>query len=616
MCNISGNWGNRSRCRNCEALPPAEHRAIVQNARLGKGDGGANNSKGKGKGKGPTTTYNGSFGSFAHRQIQQAKEAEKSQQAQAAYRAAAKELQDSRKKTDGLLEQNRKLQRELAEARAGRNSGGHEGEDMEWEGPEEMAEEDRKCRMDKLRNCLPYLEEHFGVESELYTAAQEELVLHQRALREAKPFKTHRTILERRVEKLKRLQEKDKERLGELRDAAEEIKLKVANTAAAVAERARELDAAETELKELVLRSVGEETSNSAVALPDPEQGWAAVVGNVARLAQQPGVPQQFSAQIEGMLGQLQHMVAMLQAHATAGAAAAQNQCHQQQQQHQHQNQPHLSPHPSQLQPCQQQPGQQQQPSPPQSAAVQGAGDGAAQQAAEERKQQRRAAWRQQKSTEAIAEFERRYRAEQQAAAAAAEAASAAAAAAADAVGDGDTSLGGGGAGRPQRENNGGGAASSSCSGDGAAAAATPPEESTAAVGASDGVAAEAAAAAASAAAAAAEAAAAADPPGTASAAQQLAPSSPAVPAGATEGGTGGGDCDSDLESDVTGALSEGERDRMEVDQLVAAVSPAQRAAVRALLDKRKERQARRLARHKKPEGASEANPRHRSRKV
>ncbi len=174
--------------------------------------------------------------------------------------------------------------------------------------------------MDKLRNSLPYLEETFGTDSTFYVDAVAELDHHQRTLRGAKPYKTHRTILERKVEKLRKQQGRDKDRLVELQDAAEEIQGKITTTTAAITEREKELDAAEAELKELLLKAVGEETTQPTAA-PDPTQSWDNVVGAVAQLVKAPGVPQEFTCQLETMFNQLRSMVNTLQSHAAAVGA-------------------------------------------------------------------------------------------------------------------------------------------------------------------------------------------------------------------------------------------------------------------------------------------------------
>ncbi len=65
----------------------------------------------------------------------------------------------------------------------------------------------------------------------------------------------------------------------------------------------------------------------------------------------------------------------------------------------------------------------------------------------------------------------------------------------------------------------------------------------------------------------------------------------------------------SDGESDITGTLSDGERDQMEIDAMVARIPKAQREGVRAMLEKSRIRRARRMQRHKKPETEAAGPP-------
>ncbi len=286
---------------------------------------GGKSSYGKGKGKGflpqpgkgnvASGSNHDNLGAFAFRQMQQARKGNKAQQAQAAFQSSFRELQDARRRNEHLQEQCNKLQREL-EAKSTSAHGGHDDDDMD-EGPAEPTEDERKGRIDKLRNSLPYLEETFGAESTAYLEAAAELDHHQRALRGSKPYKTHRTILERKVEKLRKQQTRDRDRLVELRDAEEEIQRKIASTSDAVAERDKELEAAEAELKELLLKAVGEDpTPPPPVA--DAAKSWDHVVNSVAQLVRAPGVPQEFTCQLECVFNQLRTMVTTLQTHAAA----------------------------------------------------------------------------------------------------------------------------------------------------------------------------------------------------------------------------------------------------------------------------------------------------------
>ncbi len=326
ICGIHDNWGHKVRCRNCNAYPPASHRNLAKGGKSsgkepkGKGKGSAPRSDTPGKGNLTLNSHYGNFGTYAYRQLQQARGGSSAQQAQGAYQASFKELQDARRRNEGLQEQNKRLQRELEEAKTVGTRGHGDDDDAMEEGPEDIGEEERKGRMDKLRNSLPYLEETYGTDSSLYIDAAAELDLHQKTLLGAKPYKTHRTILERKLERLRRQQDRDKGRLTELHDAAEEIRVKITSTAASVAERDREIEAAEGELRELVLKAVGEEPAQTPT-VPDPTSSWDNVVGAVAQLVKAPGVPPEFTCQLEGMFNQLRGMVTALQSHATAVSA-------------------------------------------------------------------------------------------------------------------------------------------------------------------------------------------------------------------------------------------------------------------------------------------------------
>ncbi len=547
ICGKPDNHGSRTRCRQCEAYPkPGARRPLGG----GKGAGGKKGGGGK-LGNGITMAHAGGknsahLGDFAEKQLQ----AQRAHQAQAAYKANEKLLQDQRRRNDALLEQNRKLLREVAEAKNKKDIG-DDDEDME-EGPEELSAEDRRARIEKIRASLPYLEENFGPESELFKGAQDELEYHNKAIREAKPYKTHRTILERKVERLKRQQDKDREHLSELREAAEEIAGKITTTIAAIADRDRELESAESELKELLLRAVGEEGPGGATQPAiDPSQGWDSVVHAVTQLTRQPGVPPEVAGQLDGLFGQLRSMVAVLQTHATAIGAV-----------------------PSAA---------------ADAAATTAAAAATAQPAAtttamatstsassassshitspEEHRRRQRLARAQKKQTEAIAEFENSYRRQQLVNAELDRTAggqddvtnppscpppqaATPLALPAPAEHNGDGARGAGGASNDAQAalaavDVGGGGTAPSCDGNGG---------------------------------------------------------EPAQLQGAAAGSSGFGNDDGDDESDITGTLSDGERESMEIDEVVAKIPQEQRDGIRAMLERSRAKRARRLQRRlKKP---------------
>ncbi len=378
ICGISENAGWRARCRICDAYPkPGARRPLGGSAKGKGGKGGDDARKGHGKGSGAggkcgTGGKGGdSVGAYATRQLQ----VQRSQQAQAAHRASERELADARRRNTTLLEDNQRLQQELADAKR-KQQGTEDDDEMDTN---EYSEEDRKTRMEKIKGSLPYLEEHFGVDSTIYQEAVDELDVHNRALREAKPYRTHRTILERKVDKLRKLQERDKERLSELQEAADEIKAKIEATTSTIGDRDREIEAAELELKELVLRAVGEDAAGPQAPTVDPAAGWHSVIQTVGHLARQPGVPEHFTVQLDGLFGQLQQMVAVLSSHAAAVGAA---------------------PGPAATSPS----GAGAQADDDGNRTLSGGGD--------EPRQGRRLAWAQRKQTEAISKFTDAYRKE------------------------------------------------------------------------------------------------------------------------------------------------------------------------------------------------------------
>ncbi len=583
VCGTENNWGFKRRCRTCTAYPPQQHRHLQQDHFTGGHSGGKgigkSNNKGKGKGKGSTVVKapNSELGTYAYRQMQRANAAQTPAKPN-------RELQEAKRRAEALSDANKKLQRELAEAKAATSHG--QEEEMEWEGPEDLDEEARRARMDKIRGSLPYLEEHFGAESELDLDAQHELEQHQRAIRESKPYKTHRTILERRVEKLQRLQERDHGRLVELNEAAEEIEAKIVSTTNAMAERGKELDTAEAELRELLLKAVGEE--NTTTTAPDPQQSWDAVVGTVAGLVRQPGVPAQFTHQLEGLFGQLRAMVEQLQNHAAANAAA---------QQPSYAQVARAAASTSILSASASSPAAS---TPPTATAC--AASSTAESAEELRRRQRRAR-QQQRQTEAIAEFERDYRAKQRAAAA-------------DGIGGVDTGA------VPTL------AGAAQCPDPGPLAAPTPPPPlpappsseplgpSTPAAlvlanghgvgdedgGPSDGRGQAPADGSAQHAAA---------TPGL-SLASATGTAAPVAAAAAADTEPALESCLSDMDSDITGTLSgEEQQDKMDIEKVVSTIPKEQREGVRAMLEKSKGRRLRQIQRRlKKPIADEPALPR------
>ncbi len=154
-----------------------------------------------------------------------------------------------KKKTQEVRDENKRL-RLLAE---NRNHGDAEAEDMEGlEGPLALTEEQRQAQITQVKASLPYLESRYGKEAEPYLAAVAELEALQKASREAKPYKTHRAHLERRVEKLQRQQDADKKKEEETVQQIESLQSSLVELRDAIKERDKAISASEAELKELL----------------------------------------------------------------------------------------------------------------------------------------------------------------------------------------------------------------------------------------------------------------------------------------------------------------------------------------------------------------------------
>ncbi len=387
------------------------------------------------------------------------------------------------------------------------------------------------------------------------------------------------------MDKLRKQQEREREHLSELREAAEEIQTKICAATTAIEERDRELEAAETELKDLVLRAVGEEATGTQQPAVDPTTGWNSVVETVGRLAQQPGVPEQFTAQLDGLFTQLQQMVNVLSNHALArgenplqpsaptctSAAAGANKAKPSSAQMDDEMVPQLQPERADELRQQQRLARQQRKQTSVIHRIIESHRAAHQHPLQQQPQQHDLQQQQQQE---------HVRAQQQAAAAASTAAASAAAAAAAMATDGTTDTSGGG-----------------CS-----ATPTPPTPQATPVGDSslsgnvgDGVG-ELVQVASNGG----------SPPAAAEAQQGTINAAPSQPVDSPSIALQSAQAEppseyGDAESDITGIASDTDREGMDIEAALAGLPPSQKAAVRSLLEAKRAKLARKLQRHKKP---------------
>ncbi len=252
----------------------------------------------------------------------------------------AQELAAAKRTTDELKEANRRLQRQLAAASAGKPQPHQddENDDMDGiEGPSPLTDEQRQAQISQIKASLPYLESHYGKEADEYVRATVELEVLQRAARDSKPYKTHRAQLERRIERLQKQQEADKEKAQDTEQQIETLRNTLGDTREAIQEREKAIAAAQTELNELLRSAIGGgEDGNDPNAQPtDVATSWRNVVATASSLAEKPGVPADWARQLQGLFGQLQSVVQAMEtaaaAHDGADQAAHNEQMRQQQ---------------------------------------------------------------------------------------------------------------------------------------------------------------------------------------------------------------------------------------------------------------------------------------------
>ncbi len=127
---------------------------------------------------------------------------------------------------------------------------------------------------------------------------------------------THRAQLERRLEKLRRQQDADKQRLEETLATITNLQKKSEDLKNEMAERNKEIEASDEELKELLRRAMAkgsEEGGGETDAAPDPATSWKTVVQAASSIANHPAIPREWAQQLEGLFRQLQTAVTTME---------------------------------------------------------------------------------------------------------------------------------------------------------------------------------------------------------------------------------------------------------------------------------------------------------------
>jgi hypothetical protein len=157
-------------------------------------------------------------------------------------------------------------------------------------------ESERKEQLEVSRGGLAYAIKRHGERSEEADAVRAEIEALQRASRDAKPFRAHRSHLERRRDKLRRQQERDGEEIERVQAAIEEQQSQLDELRKAVAERSKALASVEDELTELVKKALAEDGGADGDAAT-----WTAeaATSTIRSMAAKPGIPREVAALLE-----------------------------------------------------------------------------------------------------------------------------------------------------------------------------------------------------------------------------------------------------------------------------------------------------------------------------
>ncbi len=343
FCGLPANFGWRLRCRGCEAT-----------------------RRGKGPNASPTianeSSRNGQPQTLAERQIKQMREEQRKQR-----------LADE--------EEKRQLREALTRLRveaAGRKDKGADEDEGDGEGDaEEMdtspsvysswTEDERQKKLEEARGGLAYMVSKFGEDSEQANSTREEIAAIQRASRDAKPFKAHRSLLERKRERLKEKQTRDEGEVARVTAELEELETKRKTLKAAMEERNKQISEVEGELAELVKKALAEGDAAGEAGRGEDEGAapWTAQSASVTlqNMAARPGIPPEFAALLDHVFRAAQALAnATASARPTVGPTTAEGS-----ESNSHRNDAHQE----------QQPQQQRQPQHPAAAAGPGASQGA-----------------------------------------------------------------------------------------------------------------------------------------------------------------------------------------------------------------------------------------------
>ncbi len=239
-----------------------------------------------------------------------------------------RQLAEARRREEILRAENRRLQRDNAAQTAREKANGSgDDDDMEDEDAHELAEDERRKRIEETRNGIPYLVSRYGEASDEAARARSELASLEKASREAKPYKTHRAQLERRKGRLEKQHERGKQEADDLLAQIETLQARLNSTNKANDERELAIQAVDEELRELLRKAIAEGENESTMpahaAPPDPAIAWQTVTSTLENMVNLPGVPRDWALQLGGLVEQLRTATLAVQERANHAAAAA-----------------------------------------------------------------------------------------------------------------------------------------------------------------------------------------------------------------------------------------------------------------------------------------------------
>ncbi len=294
LCGLEGNFAWRTRCRGCEAYRK-------------QGQGGP-----LAVSRDPT---------LAEKQVRQQRQAQRFQRETS---AAERKLRAEVEKLQGQLaasQSNAKGEKSTGTAVAeGGDEADAELDDLESaEAYSSWTEEERRKQIEISRAGLTYAVGKFGEASSEATSIRDEIAALERASRGAKPFKAHRSLLERRRDRLRAKLKKEEEELEKVEAEQEELQKKAGDLRSSMAEKNNALGQVEEELAELIKRALaeGDAAGEAGKSGDGGATAWSAQAASATlqNLASSPGIPPEFA-----MLLAHVHQAAVALAQAAEGA--------------------------------------------------------------------------------------------------------------------------------------------------------------------------------------------------------------------------------------------------------------------------------------------------------